>query len=393
MTNLADFRVTDLVTSVLAAQYNRVIDSVLRGELTNVETLSANKTLIDNDYPLQVLNPTAARDVTLPAVSSVNHPFYIVNASGTYALTIKNAGGTIIGIIIAGGAMNFASSSTVWYALSNIGAQIAGQLGGTIDSPTVLGLRETGGPTLLSIGAVADRKVMRRSGSSLVGFDTISYDGWFDDSGNIWTYASSVSFSVPGDQTALFKKGMKLKFTQSSTVKYASVTGSSVSTNTLVTIALNSDYSLANSAISAMYYSFGDPIDFPQEFNWAPAWTNLTVGNGTYNAAKFRVQRDRVRGHLELIFGSTTSISGQVSLAAPVASAITHNFIQCGAGALVDASPAYLYNSGVYLASGVLSPRAMNVSGSYNGYTYITSTIPMTWATGDTLAITFDYPF
>ena len=47
--------------------------------------------------------------------------------------------------------------------------QLAGQLGGTAASPDVRGLRTTTGPTLLTMGAVADGQVLQRSGSNIVG--------------------------------------------------------------------------------------------------------------------------------------------------------------------------------------------------------------------------------
>lgn len=115
MTDLTNYRVTDGIDDVLAAQYNRVIDSIVRGELSNTESLAANKTLTSADYALQVYTPTAARDVTLPAVGSTNHPYYIINASATYALTVKNAGGSTIGIVPISSAAMFASNGTAWY--------------------------------------------------------------------------------------------------------------------------------------------------------------------------------------------------------------------------------------------------------------------------------------
>jgi hypothetical protein len=48
----------------------------------------------------------------------------------------------------------------------------SGDLGGTFPSPTVTqarGLRETTGPTTLTMGAVADGQVLKRSGSTIVG--------------------------------------------------------------------------------------------------------------------------------------------------------------------------------------------------------------------------------
>lgn len=44
-----------------------------------------------------------------------------------------------------------------------------GQLGGTYPNPDVRGLRETAGPTLLTLGAVADGEVLTRSGATIVG--------------------------------------------------------------------------------------------------------------------------------------------------------------------------------------------------------------------------------
>lgn len=47
--------------------------------------------------------------------------------------------------------------------------QLAGQLGGTAASPDVRGMRETSGPTLLTLGAVADGQFLKRVGAAVVG--------------------------------------------------------------------------------------------------------------------------------------------------------------------------------------------------------------------------------
>jgi hypothetical protein len=47
--------------------------------------------------------------------------------------------------------------------------QLANQLGGSASNPDVRGIRETAGPTLLTLGAVADGEYLRRSGATLVG--------------------------------------------------------------------------------------------------------------------------------------------------------------------------------------------------------------------------------
>lgn len=48
-------------------------------------------------------------------------------------------------------------------------ANVAGQIGGTAASPTILGARETSGPTLLTYGAIADGQLLGRVGAEIVG--------------------------------------------------------------------------------------------------------------------------------------------------------------------------------------------------------------------------------
>lgn len=81
---------------------------------------------------------------------------------------------------------------------TKLGAKVdlAGQLGGTVASPDVRGLRETSGPTLLTLGSVADGEYLRRSGTSIIG-GTPSGGGGFP------TIESFESFSAgagAGDQ-------------------------------------------------------------------------------------------------------------------------------------------------------------------------------------------------
>lgn len=60
--------------------------------------------------------------------------------------------------------------------------QLAGQLGGSAAAPDVRGVRETAGPTLLALGAVADGEFLKRVGATVVGAaggggDNVSVNG------------------------------------------------------------------------------------------------------------------------------------------------------------------------------------------------------------------------
>lgn len=106
-------------------------------------------------------------------------------------------------------------------------------------------------------------------------------DGWIADS-STWTYASAQTFTVSGDVTVRFRKGTKLKFTQT-TAKYAVVVNSSYGApNTTVTILTNTSHTIANAAITTPYYSYQEaPQGYPDWFAIAaPTFTVAEFDNG-----------------------------------------------------------------------------------------------------------------
>lgn len=118
---------------------------------------------------------------------------------------------------------------------------------------------------------------------------SVSTDGWTASS-DTWTYASAATFTIAGvDRTAIFTKGTRLKFTQT-TAKYAVVVSSSFSTDTTVTIAVNTDYTIANAAITSPYYSYqASPTGYPAWFNFTIGWTGFSANPGTPTYANFSI--------------------------------------------------------------------------------------------------------
>lgn len=144
------------------------------------------------------------------------------------------------------------------------------------------------------------------------------YTGWIPDA-STWTYASAQTFTIAGDVTATFIKGLRLKFTQT-TVKYAVVLSSSYGApNTTITIATNTDYVIANAAISATFYSYmNDPQGWPDWFAYAPAMSNETstqptLNNGTLTG-RYTIKGHTCIGQLKLVWGSSTAAGTGVRL-------------------------------------------------------------------------------
>jgi hypothetical protein len=180
MPNLNDYRVTDNVDDVLAVHVNRPLDATIRGELSNVETLAANKTLTDADFPFQVYTPTANRDVTLPAEDTDNHPFYIVNTSASYTLTVKNDGGSTIGKVPVSSGGIFASTGTDWHIVNSSG-QVTISDGKTVSMPatgTASTVIETVSGTTVNTGMLFGGYTLAQIAQGLIDAGVLM-PGWF----------------------------------------------------------------------------------------------------------------------------------------------------------------------------------------------------------------------
>lgn len=154
-----------------------------------------------------------------------------------------------------------------------------------------------------------------------------SGDGW-TAAADTWTYASASTFTISGvDRTTVFTKGTRLKFTQT-TDKYAVVVGSSFSTNTTVTIAVNTDYTIANAAITSPYYSYQlSPQGYPGWFAWSPTitWTGGTPPSGTPTKyEKFKVDGNT----LTVMVSNYSYTAGSGNTGANFASPVTASGVQ-----------------------------------------------------------------
>jgi hypothetical protein len=114
---------------------------------------------------------------------------------------------------------------------------------------------------------------------------------------------------------------------------------------------------------------------------WSPSWTNLTVGNGTTNATYIQIGKT-VIARLTFTLGTTSSISGAVSVAVPVAA----NGDALGSCIMTDAGTQNY--TGEYWAP---YPFTHATNSTYSFISFITATAPFTWTTGDSIIINMVY--
>lgn len=151
--------------------------------------------------------------------------------------------------------------------------------------------------------------------------DTNFINGWID-ANETWTYASASTITVPTGAASRYAKGDKIKLTQT-TVKYFYVVGVA---DTVLTVTGGSDYTVANAAITANYYSHASsPIGFPVVLNFSSTVNGSGGSIGTFAATTF-VSYFSITGNMCYfsIYKDVTnkgSWSGNLQLSLPVTSA------------------------------------------------------------------------
>jgi hypothetical protein len=125
---------------------------------------------------------------------------------------------------------------------------------------------------------------------------------------------------------------------------------------------------------------------------WTPAYTRLTIGNGTVTARYQQVGKT-VNFFWRLVWGSTTSVTNYPVVDAPVAGFITSPEIVVGQVTLLDNSPTTYYYGTTQL---VFGGNGLLLSNNYTGGNWsqqgtIDGTTPVTWTTGDVWTIQGTY--
>jgi hypothetical protein len=123
---------------------------------------------------------------------------------------------------------------------------------------------------------------------------------------------------------------------------------------------------------------------------FTPSFTNFTLGNGT---VAFRFGRVQEFVHVigRIVLGSTSSVTGNMTIAPPVAmSGMPSGTTVIGQTFVVDSGAGE--QIGLLLTNGTnIFVQAMNVAATYPTNVGFTSTVPFTWAVNDSINISCIY--
>ncbi len=133
-----------------------------------------------------------------------------------------------------------------------------------------------------------------------------------------------------------------------------------------------------------------DPIDF------TPSFTNLTVGNGTFESSYYKRDGNFMYGKVHFTLGSTSSMGTSPEMTIPGGFTADTSFDDAsstvnglGNGGILDSGTA-VFSSGVFLVSSTkIRLKSQNTSAQFVN---LSSTVPITWTTSDILEYDFRIP-
>jgi hypothetical protein len=116
-----------------------------------------------------------------------------------------------------------------------------------------------------------------------------------------WVYNSASQFKITGlDVRSFYKKGMPVRWKQGAGYLYGNISADSTlsGSDTVFSIIVNTDFVIANSAITDNYISYSPtPYGFPQYFNFSSTTTPNGGGGFTpaFSAVRYRMIVNEVR--------------------------------------------------------------------------------------------------
>lgn len=241
---------------------------------------------------------------------------------------------------------------------------------------------------ITSTTVVTNLNVDQLDGNHASAFPAIADGGWYPDS-DTWVYVSATSFKIEGkDVSARFPVGTRIKLTQT-TAKYFAVTACAFSTDTTVTVAGGSDFTVANAAITSPYYGYmASPQGYPNWFYYTVTWGGTggtpDISNGTLYG-RFAVVGRTLHWNITMVWGAATTANSATAwtFTLPVTSA-DKNVNYPGYGTLRDSGTAN------YEPRPLVSKNSASLSTIYTGadgtnVSSLAHNVPITWASGDSM--------
>ena len=117
--------------------------------------------------------------------------------------------------------------------------------------------------------------------------------------------------------------------------------------------------------------------------DYTPTFTNFTLGNGTISKSRYAQSGKMVHFYGVVTLGSTSSVSGSLTIALPVTAAASTLGFATGVGQMGDDGVGNYAAVAVRASTTNLTLIAIKSDGTYALQASTSSTVPFTWTTND----------
>lgn len=124
---------------------------------------------------------------------------------------------------------------------------------------------------------------------------------------------------------------------------------------------------------------------------YTPTFTNFTLGNGTINSARWAQSGKMVHVYGQVTLGSTSSVSGNITLSLPATAASSNSGIWTGWAAYGDDGVGSYTGLARIQSTTTLRLDVNKADGTYNLVAGTSSTVPMTWTNLDDFRFSLVY--
>lgn len=361
------------------------------------QSMTANVTLTDADFPIQSFSPTAARDMTLPAVAETNHPFYVWNRSGAYAITVKNASAVVIAVLQPYSHVTLQTDgANGWYVIGTSERETAYKIAPTVASNNLTltlthmdgttpstsrplwfkigdAWRAVTGALAVTVNAAVNTFDAGRAELATYEIDYFAYVSWRAASSAVVFGFSRIPYAT-----------LYSDFSGTATnEKYAAFSTAPASTDDVVNIGRFAATLSAGAGYTWSVPTFttanlrNQPTVESRLLTYVPTWassgTAVSLGNATLTG-KYRINGRSCATIFSFTAGNTTTFgTGTYSWETPFTAVET----SYGSARLLDSGTAF------FIA--VLETSGTIVGYANNAGTVIAATVPFTWANGDVI--------
>ena len=373
----------------LALDYGTTLEEIV--DVTNVAGLTAyvtrgvdSSTAVGHSAGAVVRHVVIARDAR-----EANILTSLISANGTADISVngvvvgRGAGNSITNNAIGGSALRFNTTGT---ANTAVGTALYSNTSGAQQTGvgySALAMATTGSDNT-AVGSGALTSVVTTSDNTAVGGNAATA---VTGGQNTAIGSNSGSTATTGSNNTLLGYNAQpsaIGVSNEFTLGDANVTRLRVpglATNlTSALVGINDTQTLTNKNLSSATNTF--PADGAWT-SYTPATTNITIGNGTVSGSYKKTGSKTAVVRIRFLLGSTSAIVGTGALIAPpFPAAVAGNDSSAGLVAYYDTSA-----SSLFLGS-IAPPGYLTYTGVGNT---ITTTVPFTWAVGDSIYSTYTY--